>query len=65
MTLSQNNVAMMFSADGVLRNFFFFGDVAGRHSKHCRLGSGSGFWTMLLPLITRESKPQLPYLIGT
>ena len=36
---------MTLSADGVLQNFFFFRDVVWRHSKYCRLGSCSGFWT--------------------
>jgi len=65
MTSSQNNVAMMFSHDSVLLNCFFFGDAVWRHSKHYSLGSGSGVGPMLIPLTTRERKPQLPYLIGT
>jgi hypothetical protein len=56
---------MKFSADGGFQNFFFFWDAVWRHSKHCRLDSGSGVEPMLLPLKTRERKPQLPYLIGT
>ena len=49
----------MFSADGVLQNFFLFGDSVWRHSKHCRLVSGSGVGPTFLPLTTRERKPQL------
>ena len=65
MTSLQNNVDMMFPADGVHQNFFFFGDAVWRHSKHCCLSSGSGVGRMLLTLTTRETKSQLPYLIGT
>jgi hypothetical protein len=61
----QKTVAMIFSADGALSNFFFLGDVMWRHYTDCCLDSGLKLWTQgTSPMTICNSNLSILYCIS-